>query len=61
MNLPMNFLQNLSPVWQATIASLFTCLMTTAGAFVIFFTDKPKKSFSVIAESSCLLYTSRCV
>lgn len=48
----MNFLQNLSPVWQATIASLFTCLMTTAGAFVIFFTDKPKKSFSVIAESS---------
>lgn len=48
----MNFLENLSPVVQALIASLFTALMTAAGAFLIFFTDKPKKNFSVIAESS---------
>ena len=48
----MNFLENLSPAWQALIASLFTCLMTTTGAFIIFFSDKPKKWFSVIAESS---------
>ncbi len=48
----MNFLENLAPGWQALIASLFTCLMTTAGAFIIFFTDKPKKGFSVIAGSS---------
>lgn len=48
----MNFLENLSPAWQALLASLFTSLMTTAGAAVIFFSDKPKKSFSVVAESS---------
>lgn len=48
----MNFLENLSPVWQALFASLYTCFMTAAGASVIFFSDKPKKGFSVIAESS---------
>lgn len=48
----MNFLENLSPVWQALIASLFTALMTTTGAFIVFFSDKPEKRFSVIAESS---------
>ena len=52
MYLPMNFLENLSPVWQALFASLYTCFMTAAGASVIFFSDKPKKGFSVIAESS---------
>lgn len=50
--LQMNFLENLSPAVQALIASLFTCLMTASGAFLIFFTDKPKKGFSVVAESS---------
>ena len=48
----MNYLENLSPVLQALLASLFTWLMTTAGAFVIFFTDRPNRGFSVVAESS---------
>lgn len=50
--IPMNYLENLSPVLQALLASLFTWLMTTAGAFVIFFTDRPNRGFSVVAESS---------
>jgi ZIP family zinc transporter len=45
-------ISDLSLAWQALFASLFTSFMTTAGAFVIFFTDKLKKGFSVVAESS---------
>lgn len=48
----MKLLENLSPAWQALIASLFTCFMTTAGALLIFFSEKPKKGFSVAAESA---------
>lgn len=47
----MNF-WNFPPVLQALTASVFTWLMTTIGALVIFFADKPNKNFSAAAESS---------
>ena len=47
----MNFLNTLSPVWQTFLASLFTFSMTAAGALLIFFTEKPSRNFSVVAEA----------
>lgn len=47
----MNDLSTLSPVLQAFFASLFTSLLTTAGAGAIFFGKKNNENFSVLAES----------
>lgn len=48
----MNYLMDLSPAVQALTAGIFTCLMTAAGALVIFFTDGIKGFFTLAGSVS---------